>query len=466
MPEKPFFHHALTVDKDICIGCSNCMKVCPTEAIRIKDGKANIISDRCVDCGYCYKACPVSAIFVEQNDLDEIFNYKVRVALVPSIFIGQFPEEIRTSRVNKLMEDIGFTHVFDVEHTVDFLSNAINNYIVNEEDNKPLISTFCPAIIRLVQVKFPSLIENLLPYKPPIDLAATYCRKMLHDRGYADEDIGLFYITPCAAKISAVKSPVGENKSLVNGVININLIYNRLYRIIKNDKTDDDKALHYPSGQLNKKAVLWSLTHGEAGPTKGRCLAIDGMENVIEFLDKIENLEIEGIDFLELRACDEGCAGGILNPSNRFLTVERLIKRADRYQKRLRNMPELENKRIKKYEDFLFENINIGKVEQRSMEKLDEDFNKAMEKMKKTQKLMCYLPGFDCGACGAPSCDSLAQDIAQGNATLSHCVFMQRMMEKHHKLSPDHSFKIIEKIWGKDRLNKNCNKKGATNENL
>ncbi|MFA8450336.1 MAG: [Fe-Fe] hydrogenase large subunit C-terminal domain-containing protein [Bacteroidales bacterium] len=466
MSSKPFFHHALTVDKEICIGCSNCMKVCPTEAIRIKNGKANIHGDKCVDCGYCYKACPVSAIFVEQNDLDEIFNYKVRVALIPSVFVGQFPEKIRSSNINRLMEEIGFTHVFDVEHTVDFLQDAITKHI-SSSVNKPIISTFCPAIIRLIQVRFPALIDNLLPYKPPIDLAATYCRKMLNDRGIENKDIGLFYITPCAAKIAAVKSPVGEKKSLINGVINMNLLYNRLYRIIKNDKTStENNIIHYPSGQLSKKGVLWCLTNGEADNIQGRNLAIDGMENVIEFLNKVEDFDIEGVDFLELRACDEGCAGGILNPSNRFLTVERLKKRAKKYDDRLKNMPELKNRRIEKYYKYLEENINTGKVVPRSIDILDQDIEKAMKKMQKAQKLMCYLPGFDCGACGAPTCNSLAQDIAKNDATLSHCIFMQRMMEKHHKLSPEHSFRIIEKIWGKDRLNKDCNKKGASNENI
>lgn len=77
---------------------------------------------------------------------------------------------------------------------------------------------------------------------------------------------------------------------------------------------------------------------------------------------------------------------------------------------------------------------------------------------------MCYLPGFDCGACGAPTCKALAEDVAKGNAILSHCVFMQREMEKHHRLSPEHAFNIIETIWGKDRLDKDCNKKGAIND--
>ena len=50
MEKTPFFH-ALKIDEDTCIGCSHCMKTCPTEALRVRDGKAVLVPDRCVDCG-------------------------------------------------------------------------------------------------------------------------------------------------------------------------------------------------------------------------------------------------------------------------------------------------------------------------------------------------------------------------------------------------------------------------------
>ncbi len=68
--------------------------------------------------------------------------------------------------------------------------------------------------------------------------------------------------------------------------------------------------------------------------SNGRALAIDGIKNVNEFLENIENEKFDKIDFLELRACDESCAGGILISGNRFLTVERLKNRAAEYRTR------------------------------------------------------------------------------------------------------------------------------------
>jgi len=451
-----YFHHALTVREDICFGCFHCMNVCPTEAIRVIDGKASIYENRCIDCGECFNACPVSAIVVEQDDFKTIFDFKHRVALLPSLLLGQFPNDVSLARIKSALIEIGFTHVFESALTYELHNEVMSEYLKQNSDIKPLISPFCPAIVRLIQVKFPSLIHNIAMVKPSIDFAAIYARKTLTDVGAIPDEIGVFYITPCAAKIAAIKSPVGEKQSAINGSINLNFIYNKIYKIIKNQTKE--KSNDY--GLFTKKSISGSLTNGETNHTKGRCLAIDEIHNVIEFLEKIENEEIKDIDFLELRACDESCAGGILTVKNRFLAVEKIKKIA-------LSLPESVEKEtpLDIYKDYLKANSVMSKIKPRSMLKLDENMVKAMSKMKKVRRVMCYLPGFDCGACGAPNCQALAEDIAQKKADISNCVFMQMEMMKHKKLSPDHAYRIIEKIWGKGRLDKNCKKKGAQNEN-
>ena len=56
------YFHAIEVGTDKCRGSMNCMRVCPTEAIRIREGKALILEDRCIDCGDCIRVCPERAI--------------------------------------------------------------------------------------------------------------------------------------------------------------------------------------------------------------------------------------------------------------------------------------------------------------------------------------------------------------------------------------------------------------------
>ena len=448
------FHHALKILKEVCTGCTHCMNICPTEAIRVKDGKAELIDNRCVDCGFCYRVCPVKAIIVEQDDFNRIFEYKIRVALIPAVLTGQFPDNITTRQIYSELMELGFTHVYEVEKGVELLYEAILEYREKHKTKKPLISAFCPAIVRLIQVKFPALVENLIHLKPPLDISALYIRMMLSDEGYDGDDIGIFYVTPCAAKIAAVKSPVGEKNSPLTGVINMDFIFNKAYKRIK--QGSGTSCILPEVRSMSARSILWSLTNGEAEHASGRSMAVDEIHNVINFLELLENEEMKDIDFLELRACDESCAGGVLTTTNRFFTVERLKKRA------AESGPEQEKggpeavRSIIHYKNRLKKNISLQPVQPRSMFKLDENISEALRKMKRVQELGKCLPDVDCGACGSPNCQAFAEDIVQGYSRLNQCVFVQRIFEKKGILSAEESFGIMKEIWGDDKLDKNC----------
>ena len=156
----------------------------------------------------------------------------IKSNLVPAVFSGQFPEEISRDQIFAAILANGFTHIYEVETGVDLLVEQMKQYVKTHSQNKPLISSFCPAIIRLVQVKFPALTENIVLLKPPLDITALYCRKELTDKGINPAEIGVFYITPCAAKIAAIKSPVGEDYSMITGVINMDTLFNKVYKYI------------------------------------------------------------------------------------------------------------------------------------------------------------------------------------------------------------------------------------------
>jgi hypothetical protein len=421
------------------------MNVCPTEAIRVRNGKAILYANRCVDCGECFKACPVSAIFIDQDDFKRIQSYKYRIALVPAVFFGQFPEEITQNQIYTAILANGFTHIYEAETSVDLLLNEVKAYAKAHPVIKPLISSYCPAIIRLVQVKFPALTENIMLLKPPLDITALYCRKELTDQGINPADIGVFYITPCAAKIAAIKSPVGEDYSMITGVINMDTLYNKVYKYIRNDRSINPVVI--PKKPLSKIAWQWTLTHGEAKQIPGRSLAIDEIHNVIEFLEKIETGEIKDIDFLELRACDESCAGGVLLSANRFLVTERLKSYSPVAKDELSDKDN-----IFKYTDYLIRRIGIQSINPRSMMKLDENMEKAMRKMDKSSRMLKCLPLTDCGACGSPNCQAFANDIALGEADIRQCIFIQKNREQTGELTPDESLQMLKSIWGTDKF--------------
>ncbi|MGC9354030.1 MAG: [Fe-Fe] hydrogenase large subunit C-terminal domain-containing protein [Mariniphaga sp.] len=453
MSEKTKYH-ALKVDTEKCFGCTHCMKSCPTEAIRIVDGIAVIDADRCVDCGNCLRACPVDAIYVVQDDLSQIKLYKYRVVLFPSVFIGQFPEIYSEGQIYEALLRLGFTHIFEVEQPVEWLMESVKESS-KEVVEGPLISSFCPAIVRLIQCKYPSLVNNISRRKAPHDLAAHFAIQQLKKQGANDEEIGIFYVSPCSAKMAAVNQPVAEKESIVTGIINMKDVYNRIMKLIPAQEYTDTSAFRK---YLSKEGILWSLPRGETSWFKKRSMAIDGIHNVVKFLERLENDEVPPLDFLELKSCNQGCAGGILLTGNRFLTVERLQKRAARYSRAGQiSTSEWDKESIKK-------KLVSEKIEPQPVFVLDENRTRALEKMQRINDILCQLPGIDCGGCGAPNCHALAEDIVLGKARMSSCVFLQKKFVKEHKMKAEKAYRNLEKVWGEKRFEADCNKKGGRNE--
>ena len=446
------FHHALEINEPRCIGCARCMKVCPTEAIRIRGGKAFIQEHRCIDCGKCHEACPVDAIFIKQDDFESIFDYPHSVALLPAVFLSQFPSNMSVTRIYAALKDLGFRHVFEVESSASVFADAKGRYAERHADDEPLISSFCPAIVRLIQIKYPSLVNNIMPIKAPLDLSAMYALKALGDRGIPREEVGIFYVTPCAAKIAAVKSPVGEKRSIIDGVINMDSLYNRVYKKIK-EQGKNYSFQPSKSPNLSADAILSTLTNGERRLCMAkRSYAIDGLQNVMDFLDKLENDEVEGVEFLELRACDQSCAGALLSCDNRFLIGERMYNRARKAAERERNGEVPRDREIDKYRDYLLANATVDKVQPRSMMTLDKDRKVAFQKMERINRLKQFLPKVDCGLCGAPSCDAFATDVVVSRIGLSRCIFYQRHLQQKNEITRQECLAAMNAVWGTDRM--------------
>ncbi len=439
MTASNYFHHALYVDTTQCNGCVHCVRVCPTEAIRVKSGCAVIEADKCVDCGNCFRVCPVKAIKVEQDDLSAIFKYSVRVALIPAVFIGRFSQDIKIEAIYSALLKIGFTYVFEVEHGVGVVADGIRSYISGNPDIRPLISSYCPAVIRLIQVRYPSLTDHIIRVKPPVDVSALFCKKYFADQGNDPEQTGIFYVTPCAAKIAAFKSPVGESKSPLTGVINLDFLYNKVLATIYQDRDSVSTEFQSPSAA----AIKWSLTRGEVSCSSVRALAVDGIHEVSDFLEKLEGGQIKGIDFLEMKACQEGCPGGILTAGNTFLTVENMERRSAMKSHNC----SCQVSPLHYYQGFLSESVTLGPVEPRSGLKLDQDIEIAMAKLESLRKIELLLPGIDCSACGAPTCHSLAEDIVLDKGSISQCPFMDLLSLNRGQITAVDALDHAENVW-------------------
>lgn len=172
MPE----FHSVTLDSDKCRGCINCVKRCPTEAIRVKNGKAFIISDRCIDCGECIRICPHHAKKAVYDKMSELDRFEYRVALPAPSLYAQFNNLESIDYVLDGLKKIGFDDVFEVAGAAELVSEMTRDMMKSGDFPRPLISNACPAIVKLVKVRFPKLLPHLHNVLPPVEVAAKLAR--------------------------------------------------------------------------------------------------------------------------------------------------------------------------------------------------------------------------------------------------------------------------------------------------
>ncbi len=423
--------HSVNLDKSKCLGCMNCIKRCPTQAIRVRHGKATIISERCIDCGECIRICPHHAKTAKTDSLSMIEDYKYKIALPAPSLYGQFRNLEDVNIVLTALLELGFDSVFEVARGAEVVSDATRKLVEKGGLKKPIISSACPAVIRLIRVSYPELIDNLLKLETPMEESAFLARKEAEEKtGLPQEDIGVFFITPCPAKITAIKSPLCADKSNVSGAIAISDIYPKLLHKMKH--LENVQELN----QASKAGVRWAVSCGEAYSAGiNNYIAADGIENVIKILEEIEDDKLNDIDFIELNACTGGCIGGCLTITNNFVARTRL--------KALKKFVQDTDNKINN-EDELKEIGWKGELEPASVLKVADNVTDAMKFMNQVEEMVKTFPGLDCGTCGAPTCRALAEDIVRGYANVDHCIFrLKQEMEKNPNTNNDDIEKMI-----------------------
>ncbi len=405
------YEHSVYLDEKKCSGCTACLKHCPTEAIRIHGGRAVINNSRCIDCGECIRICPQGAKKAVCEKLSAMDKFKWKIALPAPSLYGQFDNLEDVDYILDGLLKIGFDDVYEVSAAAEKVSAYTRLYLKTEGVKKPVISSACPVIVRLIGLRFPSLTENIIHMLPPMEVAAFLARekaKKEHPE-LCEDEIGVCFISPCPAKVSYVKNGFAGYKSRVDAVVSINDIY---FQLIAKMQPQSELNSLSNSGMIG---IGWAATGGEATAIFNESyLAADGIENVIRVLDQVENGNIPQLEFIELNACPGGCVGGVMTMQNPFIAKARL-------QTLRRYLPVSQNF-LSKDENYIPENYIFNEIPTyHPISRLSDSMAESMRMMADIQRLKDGLPGIDCGACGAPNCRAFAEDVIKGRTGIFNC---------------------------------------------
>lgn len=419
------FFHAHKVIPEKCRGHMSCMRICPTQAIRVRNGKAVISDEFCVDCGNCIAACPEGAIVIESDMIDGLSQFKHKIIVPSPVLYSQFDPRIHPYVIHLALKKIGFDDVVDVNTSNEALARALELYLKDYKGRLPLISSYCPCVVRLIQVKYPDLVELIVPMDVPREITARDIRRDLPPRlGLRPEEIGLFYMATCPAKIASVRQPAEKNKSWYDGVVSLRGVYSILVpHVLAISKEFDERDVPEDFSFNSEWVTSGSLSRASS---MENWLVVAGLENVMQILDDIENSRLRNIQFIEASAHMLGCVGGPFNVENPYIARTNSIRQGEKYEKAIRvNDEEIQKKLQDKY--FILEHPILP----RPIRFFDTDLETSIKRMKERERVYQKLRQIDCGCCGSPTCMAFAEDFVRGEVKITDCIHLART--NHHE---------------------------------
>jgi len=371
--------NSLLITAERCTACLQCLRACPTHALRLHQNRPVLLEDRCIDCTACIAACEPGVFGIKAED-GVPAPATGTIVVVPLGFLTQFGPEASPARAADALKDLGFAEVRVYEEWEQTLREAVRTYMREAAAPRPVLVPVCPAILNLIGLRFPSLVDHVAPFLTPMEAAGEDLRGK-----------SALYIVGCPSQ-HTVLTPA-ESPTLRN-VLTPKELYNAL-RPRLGEKP--------PCAALPAESIPPPLNQG--------IVQVTGLQHVIRVLEEIENGLVPDLAVMELYACDQGCLGSPLWHEDPFLARGRGVSalpatvrsaRAVRGKQRPAPRPGI---------------------------RLDADMAKAIAKLAAIDRLTKELPGRNCGVCGAPACAVLAEDIALGRAVLGACPYRAEKKE-------------------------------------
>lgn len=397
-----------------------CMRRCPAEAIRVIRGKAVIADELCVDCGTCISVCPSKAVVAISDIFEGLKKYKYKVAIPSPVLYSQFEPSIHPYIIHMALKQLGFDKVVDIFFASDTLSVVIEKYMDDFKGRLPRISSHCPATVRLIQVKYPDLVELVVTLDAPREITAREIKENLPiELGMDPDDIAVVYISPCPAKIVSIKQPAEKARSWFDGTVSMNDVYSLLFPHVIGIKETFDISMvpddfYFSADFTTFAGKNWSSRIGNR-------LVVTGVDHVMKIFDDIENSRLRNVNFVEALTCMQGCVGGPFAPENPYIARSNSYKQKSLYE----NIADLdERKIIDQYKNGYYNLENP--VLPRPTKYFDGDLVTSIKRMKEKNKVYQKLPQIDCGCCGAPTCIAFAEDFVRGETELMNCIFLSQ----------------------------------------
>ena len=311
----------------------------------MRGGKATIYDIRCIDCAQCIRICPYHAKIAVTDTLEERLaaaSGKVKVAIVSPAIFSQFENSATRIDVMKCVRQMGFDYVFDESIGYSGYVSAARQMLREKQESAkdlsddekseifPMISTTCPVVVRLIQMKYRALISHLVTLDSPMELTAQYaidylCQKLQIKKSL----IYLCYISPCPARVTSVINPLWKKKSLISTCVGTHDVYPQL-RSLLNKLTDHDTLTHEEERaiRISKMEIGGFMIVTKDGEVINAFGAITGgryKNRTANLLDRKKE-----ISTLKTKIADYNALTAELNASRSKLDEERTKLRAER----------------------------------------------------------------------------------------------------------------------------------------
>ena len=395
-----------------CKNCYKCIRNCPVKAIRVENQQAQIIEDQCILCEKCTSVCPQHAK-VEHDDIPDIqkeiaAGKKVIASVHPAYLVRYGWNSVHL--LEEKLQKMGFWKVFDAAQGAAMMKQEYTRILEAQHQQKMMISSNCPVVVRLIEKKYPHLTEYLAPVCSAMQMHAQYLRKHY-------PDAVLVYVSPCISVMSELK----EQQAQMDYVITFRELSNWM----------DDMPQQQEQGKLPEEVYLSRMMAVSGGliqamqPVEGqKYLSVDGMDQCREILKELQAGEYQDY-FIEMNACANGCIGGPYSQKREKKLLDALIAirqismpegRPD-YQKDYHmEMPDVTIRRFIPEESYPEKAITREQVTHVLQE---------MGKYTREDEL-------NCGACGYDTCRAKAVAVIQGKAEVSMCIpYMREKQEDY-----------------------------------